>query len=48
MAEPPGGLQLCEQFFVSLQQSAKEWVFLGTTKSGIIYRLNGDLPRAYT
>lgn len=32
----------CEQFFVALQQSAADWVALGTTKTGAVYRLNGN------
>ena len=31
----------CEQFFLKLQQVASDWLSLGSTKTGIIYRLNG-------
>jgi hypothetical protein len=34
-----------EQFFVSLQLAAKDWVLLGATKTGIVYRLNGNPPQ---
>ena len=36
--------KLSEQFFVALQQEVADWLFLGTTKTGIIYRLNGNPP----
>jgi hypothetical protein len=31
----------CQQFFFALQQSAYDWLFLGTTKTGLVYRLKG-------
>jgi hypothetical protein len=37
----------CEEFFVSLQNLAHEWVSLGTTKTGIVYRLKGNPPQAH-
>ena len=37
----------CEEFFVSLQSVAHEWVSLGTTKTGIVYRLKGNPPQAH-
>jgi hypothetical protein len=36
----------CEEFFVSLQNIAHDWVSLGTTKTGIIYRLKGNAPQS--
>jgi hypothetical protein len=36
-----------EQFFVSLQLAAKEWVLLGATKTGIVYRLKGNPPQSH-
>ena len=36
----------CEQFFITLQQDVKDWVSLGTTKTGVVYGLNGDGPRS--
>jgi hypothetical protein len=37
----------CEDFFVSLQNLAREWISLGTTKTGIVYRLRGNPPQAH-
>jgi hypothetical protein len=36
-----------EQFFVSLQLAAKDWVLLGATKTGIVYQLNGNPPQSH-
>jgi hypothetical protein len=36
-----------EQFFVSLQHAATEWLLLGATKTGIVYRLKGNPPQAH-
>ena len=40
-------MQLCEAFFLSLQENAREWVVLGATKTGIIYGLGGNPPRSH-
>jgi hypothetical protein len=40
-------MNLCEQFFVSLQHRAKDWVSLGTTKTGAVYHLKGNPPQAH-
>ena len=37
----------CEQFFCSLQQNAQDWISLGTTKTGTVYRLKGNPPTAH-
>ena len=37
----------CEQFFITLQQDVQDWISLGTTKTGIVYRLNGKAPRSH-
>jgi hypothetical protein len=37
----------CEQFFISLQKTAADWVSLGTTKTGIVYRLKGNPPQSH-
>ncbi len=37
----------CKQFFCTLQQIAQDWVSLGTTKTGAVYRLKGNPPRAH-
>jgi len=36
-----------EQFFVTLQYIAKDWLALGTTKTGAVYRLKGNPPNAH-
>jgi hypothetical protein len=35
------------QFFIELQQSGHEWLSLGTTKAGHVYRLKGNAPEAH-
>ena len=32
----------CERFFISLQNDVKDWISLGTTKTGSVYRLKGE------
>ncbi len=39
--------RLSEQFFISLQQDVKDWVSLGTTKTGMVYRLKGNAPQSH-
>jgi len=34
--------QRCEQFFITLQQDVADWISLGTTKTGMVYGLNGS------
>ena len=36
-----------EQFFISLQHSAKDWLELGKTKTAAVYRLKGNPPQAH-
>ena len=38
--------QLAAQFDVSLQQDVQDWLALGVTKTAMVYRLKGTLPRA--
>jgi hypothetical protein len=38
--------RLCEQFFVTLQFDVKDWILLGTTKTGMVYRLKGNAPQS--
>jgi hypothetical protein len=33
------------QFFIALQQSGPDWLLLGTTKTGLVYRLKGNPPQ---
>jgi len=40
-------MKRCEQFFVSLQLAAQEWVALGVTKTGAVYRLKGNPPQSH-
>jgi len=37
----------CRQFFIELQQAGRDWLFLGTTKTGLVYRLKGNPPQAH-
>jgi hypothetical protein len=37
---------LCIQFYVSLQHAVKDWISLGTTKTGMVYRLKGVAPQS--
>jgi hypothetical protein len=36
-----------ESFFLSLQYAAQDWIALDATKTGIVYRLNGNAPRPH-
>jgi hypothetical protein len=38
---------LAEQFFISLQQDVEGWISLGTTKTGMVYRLKGNAPQSH-
>jgi hypothetical protein len=40
-------MKRAEQFFVTLQWVAKDWLALGTTKTGAVYRLRGNPPKAH-
>jgi hypothetical protein len=37
----------CAKFFIRLQQTGNAWIFLGATKTGMVYRLNGNPPQAH-
>ena len=39
--------KLCEQFFITLQQDVQDWISLGTTKTGMVYRLKGNAPQSH-
>lgn len=39
--------RLAEQYFVSLQQDVQDWLSLGTTKTGMVYRLNANAPQGH-
>ena len=36
-----------EGFFLSLQNAARDWIALGATKTGVVYRLKGNPPHAH-
>jgi len=36
-----------EAFFLSLQNAARDWIQLGATKTGVVYRLKGNPPHAH-
>jgi hypothetical protein len=40
-------LDRCKQFFIALQQSGRDWLSLGTTKTGLVYRLKGNPPQSH-
>ena len=40
-------MKRCERFFLALQDAAKDWLALGTTKTGAVYRLKGNPPQAH-
>lgn len=40
-------LHRVEKFFITLQEALSEWVSLSTTKTGIVYQLNGNPPVAH-
>lgn len=37
----------CAKFFIRLQQIGQEWIYLGATKTGMVYRLKGNPPQAH-
>ncbi|QGM97643.1 hypothetical protein [Methylocystis parvus] len=37
----------CEEFFKLLQCEAQDWISLGTTKTGAVYRLKGNPPQSH-
>lgn len=39
--------QRAERFFIALQSEASEWISLGTTKTGVVYRLKGNPPQSH-
>jgi hypothetical protein len=40
-------LRRAEAFFLGLQDAAKDWLALGATKTGVVYRLKGNPPHAH-
>jgi hypothetical protein len=39
--------QRVEELFIRLQQIARGWLLLGTTKTGLVYRLKGNPPQSH-
>jgi hypothetical protein len=39
--------RLAAQFYVSLQNEVKDWLALGVTKTGMVYRLKGNPPQGH-
>lgn len=37
----------CAKFFVRLQQIGAAWIYLGATKTGMVYRLKGNPPQGH-
>ncbi|MDM0019256.1 hypothetical protein [Variovorax saccharolyticus] len=37
----------CARFFIRLQQVGHAWIYLGATKTGMVYRLKGNPPQAH-
>src|SRR5215510_4558399 len=35
------------RFFIELQQAGRDWLSLGTTKTGLVYRLKGNPPQSH-
>jgi hypothetical protein len=40
-------LKRMEDFFLALQFAAKDWISLNATKTGVVYRLLGNAPKAH-
>lgn len=39
--------KLAAQFYVTLQQDVEDWLALGVTKTGMVYRLKGNEPQSH-
>ena len=40
-------MKRAEQFLILLQETARDWLALSTTKTGTVYRLKGNPPTAH-
>ena len=40
-------MERCRQLFIALQQSGRDWLYLGTTKTGLVYQLKGNPPQSH-
>ena len=43
----PEALARARRFFIALQFAAKDWIALNATKTGVVYRLNGNAPNSH-
>jgi len=43
----PEMIKRAEAYFLALQYAAKDWIALDATKTGIVYRLLGNQPKAH-
>lgn len=43
----PRTLARCRAFFTQLQLESRDWVHLGATKTGLVYRLHGNPPNSH-
>jgi hypothetical protein len=39
--------KLAAQFYVTLQDDVRDWLALGVTKTGMVYRLKGNGPQSH-
>ena len=39
--------KLAAQFYITLQNDVKDWLALGVTKTGMVYRLKGNEPQSH-
>jgi hypothetical protein len=39
--------KLAADFYLALQENVKDWVALGVTKTGLVYRLKGNAPQSH-
>jgi hypothetical protein len=39
--------KLAAQFYISLQRDVQDWLALGVTKTGMVYRLKGNAPQSH-
>ncbi|MFN8070530.1 MAG: hypothetical protein U0R66_01765 [Mycobacterium sp.] len=46
-AVEPRALARCRAFFTQLQREARDYVYLGATKTGLVYRLHGNPPNSH-
>jgi hypothetical protein len=43
----PDLLKRIEAFFIALQYAARDWLALDSTKTGVVYRLQGNAPKSH-